>query len=256
MDIRTDRGAGIQVIARAAAVLRALGDHPGGLSLAEIAGRIGLARSTVQRIVQALEVEGFVEARGPQGGFQLGPMLPRLVYRRQIDIVSSTRQHLEMLGAELGETTALCTLTGDQVTALDRCIAERVLRVAFPLGTIPFPAQDLAPGLVMLAQLSPEALTLAMGTPTPPRALTQRLAQVRASGHAEDSIDDCRGFSVALRSLFGLYALCVIVPQPRAQGREERIFAALERCRDELERKFGQAGSEPAPGQAGARAPG
>lgn len=256
MDIRTDRGAGIQVIARAAAVLRALGDHPGGLSLAEIAGQVGLPRSTVQRIVQALEDEGLVEARGPQGGFQLGPMLPRLVYRRQTDIVSSTRHHLEMLGAELNETTALYTLTGDKVTALDRCVAERVLRVAFPLGTIPFPAQELAPGLVMLAQLSPDALALAIGTPRPSRALAQRLAQVRANGRAEDCIEGCRGFSVALRSLFGLYALCVIVPQTRAQGQEERIFQALERCRDELEGKLGRPGSEPGATRPGTTTPG
>lgn len=241
MAIRTGQGAGIQVIARAAAVLRALGEHPAGLSLTEIATHTGLARSTVQRIVQALEVEGLVEPRGPQGGFQLGPTLPRLVYRRQMDIVSATRPHLEQLSAELGETTALCTLTGDEVTALDRCIAERVLRVAFPLGTIPFPAHALAPGLVMLAQLGPDALALALRTPTAPPDLARRLDEVRASGRATDRTDECQGHAVALPSPFGLYALCVVVPLSRAAGREAQVFDALERCRDALLRKFGQA---------------
>jgi len=240
MDIQTERGAGIQVIARAAAVLRVLGDHPAGLSLAEIAGKIGLARSTVQRIVQALEVEGFVEARGPQGGFQLGPALPRLVYRRQIDIVSAARPHLEKLCAELNETTALCALNGNEVTTLDRCIAERVLRVAFPLGSIPFPAQNLAPGLAILAQLSPDALALTLGDPSPSRTLARRLAEVGATGRAEDRNDECAGFAVALRSPFGLYAIGVIVPVLRTPDRKDRIFTALENCRDALERKFGQ----------------
>lgn len=240
MGIQAERGAGIQVIARAAAVLRVLGDHPAGLSLAEIAGQIRLARSTVQRIVQALEVEGFVEARGPQGGFQLGPALPRLVYRRQIDIVSAARPHLEKLSAELDETAALCALSGDEVTTLDRSIAERVLRVAFPLGTIPFPAQNLAPGLAILAQLSPDALALTIGTPSPARALARQLDEVRATGRAEDRNDECAGFAVPLRSPFGLYAIAVIVPVMRATGQKDRIFTALESCRDALELKFGQ----------------
>jgi DNA-binding IclR family transcriptional regulator len=45
---------GIQVIARAAAVLRPLRREPIGLSLGEIVERVSLPRSTVQRIVAAL----------------------------------------------------------------------------------------------------------------------------------------------------------------------------------------------------------
>src|SRR5438132_5068512 len=44
----------VQVIARAAAILRALEEEPAGLSLGQIAQRVALARSTVQRIVAAL----------------------------------------------------------------------------------------------------------------------------------------------------------------------------------------------------------
>src|SRR3979490_2124908 len=58
---------GIQVIARAAAVMRTLGDNPKGLSLAAIANIVGLPRSTVQRIITALEEEYLVESLRPQG---------------------------------------------------------------------------------------------------------------------------------------------------------------------------------------------
>jgi AraC-like DNA-binding protein len=47
-------GQSIQVIARAASVLRALEGEQTGLSLAQISQRVNLARSTVQRIVDAL----------------------------------------------------------------------------------------------------------------------------------------------------------------------------------------------------------
>lgn len=57
------RSGGIQVIARAAELLRVLQAHPGGLSQAEIGERVGMARSTVSRILNALEDE----AGGPRG---------------------------------------------------------------------------------------------------------------------------------------------------------------------------------------------
>ena len=71
---------GIQVIARAASILRTLEHHPGGLSLGQIAKSVGLARSTVQRIVAALAAEDFVIAAGP-GDVRIGPGLVRIAQR-------------------------------------------------------------------------------------------------------------------------------------------------------------------------------
>jgi len=68
----------VQVIARAAAILRALENEASGLSLGQIAQRVGLARSTVQRIVAALEAEKLVIAASPTGRVRLGPTLLRL----------------------------------------------------------------------------------------------------------------------------------------------------------------------------------
>lgn len=54
----------IQVISRAVNVLKSIGSKPDGMSLGEIAKQIYLPRSTVQRIVAALEEEGFIKKRG------------------------------------------------------------------------------------------------------------------------------------------------------------------------------------------------
>jgi DNA-binding transcriptional ArsR family regulator len=67
---------GIQVISRAAAILRAVGAQPDGLSLGKLANATGLARSTVQRIVDALEMEHLVQAGA--GGVRPGWGLRRL----------------------------------------------------------------------------------------------------------------------------------------------------------------------------------
>jgi DNA-binding IclR family transcriptional regulator len=47
------------------------------LSLAKIARRVELPRSTVHRIVTALEAESLVVPASPNGGYRLGPELAR-----------------------------------------------------------------------------------------------------------------------------------------------------------------------------------
>lgn len=71
-------GLGVQVIARAASVLRALEGRPEGLSLGQIAKEVDLARSTVQRIVAALAAEDFVTEAQPGHGVRIGPGLARI----------------------------------------------------------------------------------------------------------------------------------------------------------------------------------
>src|SRR5258707_9300888 len=68
----------VQVIARAAHIMRALEGEDAGLSLGQIAARVGLARSTVQRIVASLESERLLIAASPTGRVRLGPAILRL----------------------------------------------------------------------------------------------------------------------------------------------------------------------------------
>src|SRR3974377_630517 len=81
----------VQVIARAATILRALEDENSGLSLGQIAQRVKLARSTVQRIVSALETEKLVIAATPNGRVRLGPAILRLGGSRATRLLSSAR---------------------------------------------------------------------------------------------------------------------------------------------------------------------
>jgi DNA-binding IclR family transcriptional regulator len=89
----------VQVIARAAAILRALEDEAGGLSLGQIAQRVNLARSTVQRIVAALEAEKFLIAASPTGRVRLGPTILRLAASARTDFVAVARPYLMQLSS-------------------------------------------------------------------------------------------------------------------------------------------------------------
>ena len=76
---------GIQVISRAAAILRILGKETDGLSLGQIAKRANLPRSTVQRIVSALQIEGLISSDKGYGGLKLGPEIQALASAVLID---------------------------------------------------------------------------------------------------------------------------------------------------------------------------
>src|SRR6187397_1194653 len=123
MDQRVSNGRSqIQVIARAASILRALENQASGLSLGQIAQRVGLARSTVQRIVAALEAEKFVIAATPNGRVRLGPTILRLAASVRSDFVAMARPFLERLSEELHETVDLSTVKKDHLVFIDQVI--------------------------------------------------------------------------------------------------------------------------------------
>ena len=72
-DYKSEKNQGIKVISRATDILRVLGQSTTGLSLGQIALRVSLPRSTVQRIVAALEFEGFISIEAGNAGIRLGP---------------------------------------------------------------------------------------------------------------------------------------------------------------------------------------
>src|ERR1700752_815086 len=100
----------IQVIARASAILRSLENQAAGLSLGQIAQRVNLARSTVQRIVAALETEKLVIAATPNGRVRLGPAMLSPAASVRSDFVTLARPLLERLSEELHETVDLSTI--------------------------------------------------------------------------------------------------------------------------------------------------
>ena len=143
----------VQVIARAATILRALEDENAGLSLGQIAQRVNLARSTVQRIVAALECEKLVIAATPNGRVRLGPAILRLAASVRSDFIALARPFLERLSQELHETVDLSTVKKDHLIFIDQVIGSQRLRTVSAVGET-FPLHCTANGKAYLAQLS------------------------------------------------------------------------------------------------------
>jgi DNA-binding IclR family transcriptional regulator len=233
---------GVQVIARAAAILRALEDEAPGLSLGQIAQRVSLARSTVQRIVAALEAEKLVIAASPTGRVRLGPTILRLAASVRTDFVSIARPFLVDLSAELRETVDLAAVKHDHLVFVDQVIGPQRLRTVSAVGET-FPLHCTANGKAYLAQLDDAAVTALIGeayeartpkTITRLKPLLRELARIRREGVAIDREEHTLGISaagVALRDPFG-NPVAISVPVPTARFRahqrqiRERLIAA------------------------------
>src|SRR5436305_10200736 len=147
----------VQVIARAAAILRALEEQPAGLSLGQIAQRVALARSTVQRIVAALAAEKLLIAASPTGRVRLGPTILRLAASARTDFVALARPFLVRLSNELNETVDLATIKKDHLIFVDQVIGPHRLRAVSAVGEA-FPLYCTANGKAYLAQLDDDAI--------------------------------------------------------------------------------------------------
>jgi DNA-binding IclR family transcriptional regulator len=236
----------VQVIERAARILRALAEHPDGLSLAQIAERVGLARSTVHRLVSALEVERFVVAASPNGRVKLGPGLASLAVSAAPDLAREIHPFLARLSQEINETVDLAVLQHDHVVFIDQVAAPRRLRAVSAVGAA-FPAHAPANGKALLATLADEQLVkllpaqleaLTPNTITDRKALLDELAGVRRGGIAYDreehTIGIC-GLGCVVRDGAGRVAsISVPLPAQRFYGNEDRLAAVLLRTCEEI----------------------
>src|SRR6187431_2612224 len=152
----------VQVIARAAAILRALEEQPSGLSLGQIAQRVDLARSTVQRIVAALAAEKLLIAASPTGRVRLGPTILRLAASARTDFVAIARPFLVKLSNELGETVDLATIRKDHLIFIDQVIGSQRLRAVSAVGET-FPLYCTANGKAYLSGLDEAEIEALIG---------------------------------------------------------------------------------------------
>ena len=239
---------GVQVIARAAAILRVLEDEMDGLSLGQIAQRVNLARSTVQRIVGALAAEKFLIAASPNGRVRLGPTILRLAASARTDFVAAARPFLIELSNELKETADLAVVKSDHLVFVDQVIGSQRLRTVSAVGET-FPLYCTANGKAYLAELDDDAVARLIGTTYPRRtpstltrldSLLKELKTVRKTGVAIDREEHTHGICAAgivTRDPLGnILAISVPVPAQRFYAHQKRIVERLRATKAALER--------------------
>jgi IclR family transcriptional regulator, acetate operon repressor len=149
---------GTQAITRAVAILQAFGPEPGGRTPHELSRRTGLNRSTVYRILNALECAELVVS-DRAGHYRLGPELAILggLALRQMDLRGVALPELHDLAKRSGETIDLEVLHGASVLIVEEITGDHLLSTSSNIGAL-YPAHCTATGKLLLAALPPDAL--------------------------------------------------------------------------------------------------
>jgi DNA-binding IclR family transcriptional regulator len=241
----------VQLISRVANILAALEHEPDGLSLAEIASRVGMARSTVHRLTVGLANEGFVMPASPTGRVRLGPTLARLGISSQREIHEELRPFLHQLSEAVQETVDVAVLDGPDVRFIDQVPGNHRLRAVSSIGAA-FPLHCCANGKALLAampreqakRLLPRRLeALTPKTITSRVRLWEELDRIAEAGVAYDREEHTNGISAVGAAVHNgrtiVAAITVVTPTQRFEANVDLFTARLLDARHAIEQFFG-----------------
>ena len=228
---------GIQVIERAASILRVLKDNQSGLSLGQISKQVNLPRSTVQRIANALQAERLVISNASGGSLRLGPEVNALAQATNYNIVETCRLFLTELTEVTGETADLSVLRGAGVIFLDQVPGTQRLRTISSVGEV-FPLTTTANGMACLSRILPKAAHSLVndewdrrGIISDIKKMERKLSEIRHNRLAYDEDAHTMGISAigfAFNDLSGdVVAISIPVPSSRFLEKRKLIETAL-----------------------------
>ncbi|MCW5251463.1 MULTISPECIES: IclR family transcriptional regulator [unclassified Streptomyces] len=232
---------------RAAAILQ----MEGGTTVAGLAERLGVARSTAHRVLAMLVYRDFA-VQDEDRLYRAGPVLELAAHSQSLvsRLRAAALPRLERVVALLDETTNLIVRTGDTVRFVASVECRQALRVGSREGMV-FPAHRTTAGMLLLADLSEEELEQVFparrggrpgdGQPDPVR-LREDLRRLRRNGFAVNRERSERGLvavGVLVRDHDGtaLAGLSVSLPSVRYDPRDlEHVVQVLRAEARTLER--------------------
>lgn len=137
---------GVASADRALTLLAAFRKGDRMLSLAELAERTGLVKSTIMRLAISLEAHGFL-AREDDGSYRLDAEVLRLgtIYTQSFRLEAHVMPVLEELVARTGETAAFYVRRGEQRICLFRVDSPHLLRMHVRVGdALPLDSSGIA----------------------------------------------------------------------------------------------------------------
>ncbi len=232
----------IEVIARMMRVLETF-DGERELTLATLAARSKLVKSSVYRILFTLERLGYVEKNG-DGRYSITSRMSRLAgpARPHSDLPSLAQPFMVELVRKFQETVNLGVLDGDEVLYIRVLESPHTFRLAAHAG-IRSPLHSTALGKALLSNLPETELEKTLkrcnfqrctrNTICDAQQFMRELTRVRRRGYAVDNMEDSEGARCLGAPIFdgdgrGVAALSISGPVSRVRrARDPEMTAAL-----------------------------
>lgn len=200
----------VQSVERAFLILRALALGPAGVS--EIAGTVGLPKSTVSRLLGTLESVGAVERRDTATDYQLGDGIAELTAAADSNglLVAAVRPVLDSLAVRLGEAATLSVPEGYSMLFLVQVESPQPVQIRDYTG-VTTPMHVVPAGLCVMAHWPLEDVQRYLSRPleaytartlVDPAAILDRLEAVRERGWAFVEEEFAEGISSLAAPVF------------------------------------------------------
>lgn len=221
---------GVAAVDRALTVLGALAEGGGPVSLAELARRTGLYKSTILRLCFSLEKAGYL-GRLDDGRFRLGPQCLNLgaAYRRSFDLGAYVMPILTRLRDLTGESASFYVREGNSRICLYRVESFHIVRNMVSVGDM-VPLDRGAAGRLILAYDGADDAAA---------------RQIRDDGHAVSHGERDSETAAVAAPVFDVdqrLAGALSVSGPRHRFHDEAVTRFVAACRDlasDLSRQLG-----------------
>ena len=253
MQSATEAAPGVQSVDRALTILGILA-RLGEAGVTEIAGELGVHKSTAFRLVATLESHGMVEQNEDRGKYRLGVGVLRLAgaTTARLDVVQEARPIVRTLAADTGETVNVAVLSDRSVLYLDQVAGQSALQAHNWVGQH-IPLHATSNGKVLLSGLSaaevdqrlPRLPAYTPTTVTSRARLRRELAEVREQGYAV-AVDELElgltAIAAPIHNAHGdvIASLSVSGPTFRlGQARVKEVVPVVVDAADEVSRRLG-----------------
>ena len=227
-------------VANAIRLTKAFSEQEYEMGISSLAGRLGLAKSTVHRLATTLVEYDMLEQNRETGKYRLGLAFFELgtLVRRKMDVTTEAQGEIHALADSSGETVQLAIL--DHLTVLYIRIREsrQAVRLSSGLGSRA-PAHCTGVGKALLAYQPAEIVQQVVenglkrhtdNTITDPEKLRAELASIRARGYAIDDEEievGLRCVAAPIRDHSGRVVAAISVAAPVQRMSKKQVQASI-----------------------------
>ena len=239
------KSAGPRTIYKAVKILRAFSRETPELGVRNLAEKVDMPKSTVHRLLVALEQEGIVEQNATTGQYRLGLELMILAGRAMssLDVRRAALASMRNLSDRWGETVDLDVLRGAEIIIIEELPGQHLLTTG-GYWARQMPAHCTSTGKVLLAyagreyvekHLPVELPQMTVNTITSRQALMEQLAEVRRQGYARswgESAEHVYAMAVPIRDRMGDIVAAMSISGPAARIDEQTASEMIQALKE------------------------